>query len=232
MGIDSLFQTSLMMTPRCFLKCDFCTLWQTSEPSEDKAINLTHFLHKNRSKKIVNILGGDPFFSAQLPHVLTTLKKNHKKIHIWVTGQATLDAYAFLTSYVSRVFLHLPSFDPDTYRQISGLDGHAAMLEAVAFFGQHRVPVSFFHRVTSATLDLLPDFHAFAFDHGCELVLFCDPQTLESPSQGDYVKRYYAVPGVSVYYGRADLNACAALYPSLLTSFFQNLKNEYYHRLP
>jgi len=231
--MDLLSQWTLELTPKCNLKCGMCSLWDSGRVDGQGLLVSLHdgtFFSQFSKKRLINIVGGEPFENPDLSVVLTELKEQGLKIRLWSNGITQPDQWMSIKNTVDGIMIYLPTVFPEDYQLSTGFATWGDFEDSLRFLKKHRLPFSFHTPVSQANLSDLPDFYDYAQSYGVPLCLHYSAREALHPEHEKYILRFLRVKGVSVYKKKTAMppTVCPALPHGAFEDPYQILKNAFF----
>ncbi len=212
---QELSQAMITVSNKCHLQCNGCTLWQNEHrDSEYKFENQVLNNIKNKilwkqieRKKIVNVVGGDPFKNPQLPHILKWLKQRRKKIRLWTHGQIPIDVIDEILPLVDHIMIYVPTVLQEDYSLITGRQWSHELEDMIKRIQFYKVPVTIHANIKIITIEDLPELREWTYKMGIPLLIHYNKKMPLIKGSIDYVKRFKTVPGVEVIKDHTPLSS-------------------------
>jgi MoaA/NifB/PqqE/SkfB family radical SAM enzyme len=231
--LDLLSQWTLEVTPECNLKCGACSLWDSGKRVRKgllESIQEGSFFAQFPNKKLVNVVGGDPFENLDLTLILSGLKAQGIKTRLWTNGIAQPEQWRSVKDLVDSIMVYLPTVAPEDYQLSTGFATWEEFEESIRFLKKNRYPFSFHTPVKQDNLADLPDLHAYAKEFAVPLMFHYRPKDCVHPEHEKYISRFFRVKGVSVYKKKTAVpgTVCPALPYGDVQHPYQVLKNAFF----
>lgn len=104
---------TLAITYKCNSRCEMCSIWQIPNPV---SLALICFDNLSPDLKYINISGGEPFLSPNLPEIIARIKKACPR------AQLIISSNGYATDLISQTMVKILAIDPNIGIRIS-LDG-------------------------------------------------------------------------------------------------------------
>ena len=226
---DAFSQTTLQVSGRCHLTCLHCPLWkedpQTALQIDKRVANLVkkdQLFKEIPKKKWINLIGGDPFKQPFLPKILDYIQKKGCKTRLWTHGFVSLDMWDQVRDVVDEVMLYCPSYEADSFREWTGVEGWQRWQHSLADLKAHHMAVTLHHAVRPDNIEWMPEIYEIAYQHDCPLIFHYDPKAGFTGDSLAFIKRYRRVKGVKVFRtGQVSKTACAAYCPQVVVDPWQ-----------
>ncbi len=183
-------QDFIRLTTDCHLRCQKCPLVDRYISTETGAIK--------SDKKIVNLIGGDPFKHDNLIEIISKLHKDKKKIRLWTHGVLTVKELFPLIGKVDTFFLFCPFPDNDRYLTHTGVDGYLTFLDMLAYLSGKDQKVVINVPVTKDNVATLPDIYEIATKYHAKLLIHYQKSLELHPERKRYIHRFFRVKNVWV----------------------------------
>lgn len=199
-----LTQETLFLSLKCSLHCFNCPL-DNPKLTDHIQIQKKELLSKVKnqidsfnSKKIVNIIGGDPIFCTELVTILKKLNTENHYCRLWTTGIESELNYKQVLTYVNEVFLFLPSGDEENYRDLTGRDYLELVKSRLSFFKEETIQLSLNCPVNSVNFSFLPEVYDLIFEQNIPLYLHIPDQSKLPKDALAWVERFHSSELVTV----------------------------------
>ena len=226
--INEFRQYRLQLYSDCNYRCLDCGWWNQRQ-AVVMTVNPTSFDYIVRHS-IVNVFGGDPVIHAQFQHVLNALRRRSLRIRLWSTGIGNLDRWLAIVVLLDRLYLYVPSGDPEQYQALVGTYTWAQLLAQIKQLSSVSSNIWLNYEARADTIQFLPELYELAYDHGCGLLIQCDRSKFFDRESLLCLKRFYRVPNVDVYF-TGKLNTatrCSGVSAVVTNGGWQLLKNKAY----
>ena len=193
-------QSTLVVTRQCHLKCSGCPLWAKTDYHDQNPVTLMkegRFFDHYPRKRLIHLVGGDPFCHEDLLYIITFLKAEGVKIQLWTHVMAPLDDLV-LCGKVDHTMLFLPYIDADQYREHVGVTTFSEFQTRVALLKGEQYSFSFHCPVTPENVSVLPDISEFAYQYGRHVLFHYYPKDPFLPDAIPFLLRFRRVNHVSV----------------------------------
>jgi cyclic pyranopterin phosphate synthase len=125
----------ISLTQRCNLKCVFCHMEGQPVASEELGVDdLTTIVRAAARAGIdrVKLTGGEPTLRSDIVEIVRAFRPHMRELSM-TTNALRLEELArpLRTAGLDRVNVSLPSLDPTTYRELTGVDGVARVLRGI-----------------------------------------------------------------------------------------------------
>lgn len=104
---------TIAITYQCNSRCQMCSIWQTSDPA---SLPLDFFDNLSPNLKYINISGGEPFLSPNLPEIISRVKKACPRAQIIISSNG------YASDLICRQMSEILKIDPQVGVRVS-LDG-------------------------------------------------------------------------------------------------------------
>jgi hypothetical protein len=227
--INEFRQYRVQLNTNCIYRCLDCGWWNYRD-AVLMTVNAASFSHIPHHR-IVKLLGGDPVSHPDFNAVLIALAKRQSQIRLWSTGMGNIDRWLAIVPLLDRLYLYVPSGDPDQYQSIVGTSTWVQWLDQLMAFKSVSDRIWLNYEVRSETIQFLPELVEVAYDNKCPLLIHCDRSKLSDPDSILYVKRFYRVPNVYVFFTRSGGNEtrCSGVPYAVTQDRWQWLKNHGYN---
>ncbi|MCP4051152.1 MAG: radical SAM protein [bacterium] len=237
-------QGTIKVTDTCNLRCRACTLWRKDYVNSINSDTIINLIKKNKffniysRKKIFNIIGGDPLCSADLPCILSFLKRNNIKINIWTHGIHPYESFEKTFMFSDNFFIYLPSPDPDEYREVSGNNGLSQFKDTVNFLLENKKNIIINFPINTSNIQLLPDVYEIIYEKKIYGLFHYNNRDNFSSDSKKYIKRFYNIRNILVYksismdslctsFPAKSLNNPVHYYKNFFFELFNSLRQKY-----
>jgi cyclic pyranopterin phosphate synthase len=129
----------ISLTQRCNLKCVFCHMEGQPVSAQELGVeDLTRIVRAAARAGIdrVKLTGGEPTLRSDIVEIVAALRPHMQELSMTTNGLRLETLAAPLKSAgLDRVNISLPSLDPATYRELTGVDGVERVLRGIRAAG-------------------------------------------------------------------------------------------------
>jgi hypothetical protein len=226
-------QYEIQLNSNCLYRCLDCGWWRHDD---DGGFQIdSRILRDVPRHRIVNLLGGDPLVHPDFDRVLMALQKKGCQIRLWSTGVGSIDRWIAILAILDRLYLYVPSGDPCQYQSIVGTYTWDQLGEQLDVFNSEAVvsdrTIWLNYEVRSDTIQFLPELYEFSMDKKCSLLIHCDGSKLLDRESILYLKRFYKIPNVSVFFTKKKKKEtvykqrCSGVSSTVIRDQWQMVKN-------
>lgn len=231
----SLFNNTLCVTTECPLKCSACPIWKNPDQLIDEhmiyqnhnnailnAIKSDQLFQNLSSPAMINIIGGEPLWNADLPIILQYFKNKKTTLRLWTTGIIPSENFEIIAPWTDEIFLYLPSLIPDTYLEITGFDYLEQVKDQLHFLLELGLNVTLNAPVYPDTIQDMPSIYDFAFENKVKLLFHYSLESGFSSESIFYLNRFNRIKNVLVQkIPQYPLYACSG-FPNIASSGIKN----------
>lgn len=230
---ELLSQWTLEITPICQLKCVDCQLWDSQRKERVgllASLEDGSFFHQFPNKKLINIVGGEPFEHSQLVKVLRAINQQGIKIRLWTNGNVMREFWYSVLPYLDCVMFYLPTIDQEGYQTTTGFGDWNDFHDAVSLLFEHKKLFGFHVPVTATSVSELPDLFDFSRQYGALFYLHYFYNEPFYGQQKSYIDRFYRVKNAHVYVKKQRVPSfiCPVFPYGAIESRVQILKNAFF----
>ena len=226
--INEFGQYRLQLSSDCTYRCLDCRWWDHRKAIVLN-INLNSFAYI-KPAAIVNVFGGDPVIHPDFQQVLSALLDRTARVRLWSTGLGNLDQWLTIVPLLDRLYLYVPSGDPEQYQAFVGTSTWSQLRLMIQQFSAVSNNIWLNYEARADTVQFLPEVYELAYEYGCRLLIQCDQSKFFDQDSLLCIKRFYRVAHVELYFTtqKSSVTRCSGVSAVVTNGGWQLLKNKGY----
>lgn len=196
-------QAILCIDTACNLMCLGCSTYYLNSEIQ---------FFGNSKAKLINIVGGEVFFSSKYLNKIKQLKADGKKIRLWTNLLVDEQQLKLALPYVDDWVIYFPISSAGFYRRLTGVDAFSRLKKNIQVLKSLNASCFLHMPVATQTIDFVPYVHEFSRENLLHLILTYQNETLNK-EQISYLKRFNKVSSVYLFKNKKTSHSLCSVFP-------------------